>query len=146
MELTKRRVLGFEIMNVFEEVSRCILSALIVSILLAFLCGTIWTFRDLKLFVTTNLQLASRTIIIDVLTLLAIVEVLKTTFVYFSEGRVKVTYIVDTVPVVTLTEVMTLWFKDGNYSRLIALALVIIWLAIVRLLAIKHSPAKEEIK
>ena len=112
MELIRKRIFNFEVINVFEEVTRGILSALIVSILLAFLAGTIWSFWDLKLFISSNLQLASRTIIIDVLTLLAIVEVLKTTFVYFSEGRVRVSYIVDTVLVVMLTEVMELYSKS----------------------------------
>ena len=146
MELIRKRIFNFEVINVFEEVTRGILSALIVSILLAFLAGTIWSFWDLKLFISSNLQLASRTIIIDVLTLLAIVEVLKTTFVYFSEGRVRVSYIVDTVLVVMLTEVMIFWFKDVDYLKITALVLVILCLALVRLLAIKHSPAKEETK
>jgi|SRR3989338_324096 len=146
MELTRKRFFNFEVINVFEKVTRVILSALIVSILLAFLAGTIWSFLDLKLFFENNIQLASRTIVINVLTLLAIVEVLRTTLIYFSEGRVRVSYIVDTVLVVMLTEVMIFWFKDVDYLKITALVLVILCLALVRLLAIKHSPAKEEIK
>jgi len=146
MELTRKRFFNFEVINVFEKVTRVILSALIVSILLAFLAGTIWSFLDLKLFFENNIQLASRTIVINVLTLLAIVEVLRTTLIYFSEGRVRFSYIVDTVLVVMLTEVMIFWFKDVDYLKITALVLVILCLALVRLLAIKHSPAKEEIK
>ena len=124
MELTRKRFFNFEVINVFEKVTRVILSALIVSILLAFLAGTIWSFLDLKLFFENNIQLASRTIVINVLTLLAIVEVLRTTLIYFSEGRVRVSYIVDTVLVVMLTEVMIFWFKDVDYLKITALVTI----------------------
>jgi len=146
MELAKKRFHRYEVLKYFEEVIGVILSVLIVSVLFAFLAGTAWSFLDLKLFFENNIQLASRTIIIDVLTLLAILEVLKTILIYFSEGRVRVSYIVDTVLVVMLTEVMIFWFKDVNYERIIALVLVILCLTLVRLLAIKYSPAKEETK
>ena len=146
MELAKKRFHRYEVLKYFEEVIGVILSVLIVSVLFAFLAGTAWSFLDLKLFFENNIQLASRTIIIDVLTLLAILEVLKTILIYFSEGRVRVSYIVDTVLVVMLTEVMIFWFKDVHYSKIIALVLVILCLTLVRLLAIKYSPAKEETK
>jgi hypothetical protein len=42
----------------------------------------------------------------------AIVEVLRTALAYFSEGRVKVTYIIDTVIVTILTEEMAFWYKE----------------------------------
>jgi len=146
MELARKRFNRNEVLKYFEEAIGIILSVLIISVLFAFLAGTAWSFLDLKLFFENNIQLASRTIIIDVLTLLAILEVLKTILIYFSEGRVRVSYIVDTVLVVMLTEVMIFWFKDVNYERIIALVLVILCLTLVRLLAIKYSPAKEETK
>ena len=146
MELARKRFHRYEVLKYFEEAIGVILSVLIISVLFAFLAGTAWSFLDLKLFFENNIQLASRTIIIDVLTLLAILEVLKTILIYFSEGRVRVSYIVDTVLVVMLTEVMIFWFKDVHYSKIIALVLVILCLTLVRLLAIKYSPAKEEAK
>jgi uncharacterized membrane protein (DUF373 family) len=47
--------------------------------------------------------------------------VFKTCVTYLTEGRVKVTFIVDTILVVMLTEVISQWFKDGDLIRLAAL-------------------------
>ena len=52
--------------------------------------------------------------------LLAVVEVFKTTVTYFSEGRVKVTFIVDTILVVMLTEIISLWFKEADQGKLLS--------------------------
>ena len=56
---------------------------------------------------------------VSALTILALLEVFMTVLSYFEEGRVKVTYIIDTVLVVILTEVMVFWFKEIEYTRII---------------------------
>ena len=48
----------------------------------------------------------SKMLIVNVLMILALLEVFRTTLIYFTEGRVKVTFIIDTALVVVLTEVM----------------------------------------
>jgi uncharacterized membrane protein (DUF373 family) len=73
--------------------------------------------------------------------LLAVVEVLKTTLAYFSEGRVRVTFIVDTVLVVMLTEVISQWFTGGDWQKLSILAVILMTLGVIRVLAVRFSPA-----
>jgi len=53
---------------------------------------------------------------VDNATVLAVVEVLRTALAYFTEGRVKVTYIIDTVIVTVLTEVMAFWYRDMDWQ------------------------------
>jgi len=65
------------------------------------------TCLDLRLLLSASLEVALRHIIVDALTLLAVVEVLKTALTYCSDGRVRVTFIVDTVLVVMLTEIIS---------------------------------------
>lgn len=68
------------------------------------------------------------------------VELFKTTLTYFSEGRVKVTFIVDTILVVMLTEVISQWFKGGEITHLAILGATILTLGIMRVLAVRFSP------
>jgi uncharacterized membrane protein (DUF373 family) len=76
--------------------------------------------------------------------LLALVEVFKTCPTYLTEGRVKVTFIVDTILVVMLTEVISQWFKDGDLMRLGALGGILLVLGGMRILAVRWSPAKTD--
>jgi uncharacterized membrane protein (DUF373 family) len=98
------------------------------------------TFQDLLLLVDHPAEVVLRQVIINALTLLAVVEVFKTTLTYFSEGRVKVTFIVDTILVVMLTEVISQWFKGGDWQALAALGGILLTLGIVRVLAVRWSP------
>jgi uncharacterized membrane protein (DUF373 family) len=82
-----------------------------------------------------------RQIIVNTLILLAIVEVFKTTVTYFREGRVTVTFIVDTILVVMLTEVISQRFKGGDWQALTVLCGIVLVLGIVRVMAVRWSPA-----
>jgi uncharacterized membrane protein (DUF373 family) len=84
-----------------------------------------------------------RQLILNVITLLAVVEVIRTVLSYLSEGRVKVTFIVDTVLIVLLNEIISLWFRGSNISEAAVLIMLIATLIIVRLLTIRFSPDTE---
>jgi uncharacterized membrane protein (DUF373 family) len=93
------------------------------------------------LLVDHSAEVVLRQIIVNALILLALVEVFKTTVTYFREGRVKVTFIVDTILVVMLTEVISQWFKGGDWQALAALCGILLVLGIVRVMAVRWSPA-----
>ena len=80
-------------------------------------------------------------VIIDVLTILAVLEMFRTVLAYFSEGRVKVTYIIDTVIVVMLTEVMACWFKEFNLYKMGMMTFLVLALCIMRIFTVKYSPS-----
>lgn len=101
--------------------------------------GIFRTMLDLRLLLQLSIEEALRTIIVDVVIVLAVVEIFKTTFTYFSEGRVRVTYIVDTVLVVMLAEVISTWFRH-EYSQLVVLIGVLFALILIRILAIRFHP------
>ena len=88
-----------------------------------------------------DIEHALRIIIIDVLTILAVLEMFRTVLAYFSEGRVKVTYIIDTVIVVLLTEIMACWFKEFNLYKMGMMALPVLILCIMRIFTVKYSPS-----
>ena len=122
--------------------TKVVLSLLILTLLIALTGGVVKTFADLYLLVSQPLEVVFRKIIVNTLLLLAIVEVLKTTVTYFSEGRVKVTFIVDTILVVMLTEVISQWFKEASLEHWLTLGGILLALAILRVIAVRWSPAK----
>jgi uncharacterized membrane protein (DUF373 family) len=126
----------------FEASAKAILSFLIVAILLAILAGVIYTFYDMRLIWRTEFLGAFKTILVDVLTILSMVEVLRTALAYFSEGRVKVTYIIDTVIVSVLTEVMAFWYKEMEWQDIAMVIALVLSLACVRIIAVRFSPRK----
>nr|MBI3614488.1 phosphate-starvation-inducible PsiE family protein [Nitrospirota bacterium] len=134
MDLTKLWTKGIKL----------VLSLLIVTILVALTGGVAKTFLDLGLLLRSPVEVALRQVIIDTLIILAVVELFKTTLTYFSEGRVKVTFIVDTILVVMLTEVIAQWFKGGEVTHLAILGVTILTLGIMRVLAVRFSPLSVE--
>lgn len=126
---------------VWDAGIRLTLSLLIATILLGLVGGVIKTFIDLRLLLSSNLEVALRHIIVDALTLLAVVEVLKTALTYCSDGRVRVTFIVDTVLVVMLTEVISRWFSGGEWQQFAMLGGILITLGLIRIAAVRYSPA-----
>jgi len=53
---------------------------------------------------------------------------------------VKVTFIVDTILVVMLTEVISQWFKGGELTHLAVLGGILLTLGVMRVLAVRCSP------
>lgn len=126
----------------WEKGTQGVLSLLIITILVGLAGGVIKTFIGLRLLLTEDIVLGLRHLIVNTLMLLAVVEVLKTTLAYFSEGRVRVTFIVDTVLVVMLTEVISQWFTGGDWQKLAILAVILMTLGAIRVLAVRFSPAQ----
>lgn len=138
----KEDVIDLKLTKFFEVSARVLLSLLITAILLAILGGIIRTFYDMRLVVSYDFHEAFRTILVDVLTVLAVVEVLRTALAYFSEGRVKVTYIIDTVLVTVLTEIMAFWYRDMSWDKVAMVIALVLALAGVRVVAVRFSPRR----
>ncbi len=141
MSVTTSRWVDVEPSQLFVKGLKGVLSLLMGVILLALSAGVMKTGWDMVLFWADGLEVAVRRVIIDVLILLALVEVFRTLLAYFTEGRVKVTFIVDTVLVVMLTEVISLWFKGGTWETVGSMALLLITLGVMRIVTVRYSPA-----
>ena len=136
-----RTLTAYDIIRVWEAGTRFILSLLTLTIILGLAGGVVKTFLDLRLLLSADLDVALRHIIVDTLTLLAVVEVLKTTLTYCSDGRVRVTFIVDTVLVVMLTEIISRWFTGGEWRQFAILGAILLLLGLMRIMAVRYSPA-----
>lgn len=132
---------GADVTHTWETGTRLVLNLLIVTILFGLAGGVAKTFLDLRLLFFASLEVALRQVIVDTLTLLAVVEVLKTTLTYCTDGRVRVTFIVDTVLVVMLTEIISRWFSGGEWQQFAMLVGILITLGAIRVIAVRYSPA-----
>lgn len=135
-------VIDLRIQRFFENSARILLSLLIVVIMLAILAGIGCTFYDLRLVLGGDYHTAFKSILVDMLTVLAIIEILRTALAYFTEGRVKVTYIIDTVIVTILTEVMAFWYRDMDWQGIAMVIALVLSLACIRIIAVRFSPRK----
>jgi uncharacterized membrane protein (DUF373 family) len=126
--------------RVFIRGVKGVISLLIMAILLALLGGVVKTFIDLHGMLTHPLQQALRQVILDVLILLAMIEIFRTILSYYTEGRVKVTFIVDAILVVMLTELLSLWFGEPTLTQVGLVLGVLAVLGGLRVLAIRFSP------
>jgi uncharacterized membrane protein (DUF373 family) len=136
-------VLNERISRFFELSAKALISLVVVAIFLTILAGTAYTVYDFRLIVTAPFHEAFRTILIDILTVLAILEILRTALAYYSYGRVKVTYIIDAVLVTTLTEILAFWYREIQWQKLAMALALVLSLAFVRIIAIRFSPRKE---
>jgi len=138
----REEAIDLKITRFFESSARVLLSLLILVIMLAILAGIGCTFYDLRLVLTGDYHAAFKSILVDMLTVLALVEVLRTALAYFTEGRVKVTYIIDTVIVTVLTEVMAFWYRDMDWQGLAMVIALVLCLAFIRIIAVRFSPRR----
>jgi len=137
-------VLSEKISRFFEVAAKAVISLVVVAIFVTILAGTAYTVYDFRLIFSEPFHEAFRTILIDILTVLAIMEILRTALAYYSFGRVKVTYIIDAVLVTTLTEILAFWYRDIEWQKLFMALALVLSLALVRIIAIRFSPMKEK--
>jgi uncharacterized membrane protein (DUF373 family) len=142
MLMWREEAIDLKITRFFEGSARVLLSLLIFVIMLAILAGIGCTFYDLRLVLSGDFHAAFKSILVDMLTVLAVVEVLRTALAYFSEGRVKVTYIIDTVIVTVLTEVMAFWYRDMDWLGVAMVIALVLSLACIRIIAVRFSPRR----
>lgn len=79
-------------------------------------------------------------IIIDVVIILAILELVRTLQSYLELGRVKVTLILDAALVVLIGELISLWYRDYTATEVLLSMGVITMLTLLRILTAKFSP------
>lgn len=140
-EILWQKLSHLDLLEVWNRGMKGVLSLVLLTLLTAITGGALKALWDLRLLVDHSLEIVLRQVIINTLMLLALVEVFKTTVTYFREGRVKVTFIVDTILVLMLTEVISQWFKGGDWQALLVLLGILLILSLVRVMAVRWSPA-----
>ncbi len=134
----------------FETLCRTLLSLLLVVLLAGMAFGIIGAGFDLlgdagRLFSSHGLHLALKDLVMNALMVLAVFELFRTVKAYFTEGRVRVTYIIDTALVVVITEIMGFWYREVEIMRVSLAIALVVTLMCVRIMAIRFSPNRREL-
>jgi uncharacterized membrane protein (DUF373 family) len=140
MDTQRKRGLNAAFSGVLHGAVKVAISLLLIAILAAIAWATAETIFELKVIFAGDVHAALKLVMVNSLTILALLEVFMTSLAYFEKGRVKVTYIIDTVLVVILTEVMVFWFKEIEYGKIIMVIALVLCLTLARIMAIRFSP------
>jgi len=130
----------------FNKVVIILLEVATFLIIMGFVGGLIKSFLDLRFLISTTTSIAIRYLIIDLISLLALVEILKTVFSYLRDGRVRVTYIVDTAIIIMINELISNWFSNPALINIVTLLLIVLVLVIIRVIVIRISPEQHSKK
>ena len=120
---------------------KLVLLTLLLIMFLSMIWGVWETIEQAFIHARHGLLSMLKSLLVNILLLLALLEVSRTILTYFTLGRVKVTYIVDSVLAVLLSETLVTWFSNEPLSRYIELVMVLLALTILRVYAIQYHPA-----
>lgn len=117
-----------------------VLIALLVIQLSVMIWATLETAISSLKEIPNGLLSVLKTLLVDSLLILALLEVSRTVAAYFSLGRVKITFIVDTVLAVFLSEALVIWFSGESVVRAIELVILLLVLTVMRFVAVRYHP------
>ena len=126
--------------SVYPALVRTLAGLLIATLCLWMLAGvalTLWGLGDL---LTGGWTAVAEHTIVNVLIMLALLELIRTLQAYLELGRVRVTFILDTALVVLIGELMGLWFREYAPEKVLLGVGVVIALVALRIVTAKFSP------
>ena len=119
---------------------RVLIGLLMIGLSLWLLTGIFSLMEHLWLAISGEWGHEAEKIIIDVVIILAILELVRTLQSYLELGRVKVTLILDAALVVLIGELISLWYRDYTATEVILSMGVITMLTLLRIITAKFSP------
>jgi uncharacterized membrane protein (DUF373 family) len=128
----------------FSTFIRYILNALLILICIALIIGILKSGYDLYQSLNKPLATILQKMLVDTVFAIALVEIAITILGYLKDGQVHVRYIVDTILIIMLNEVVVLWFNNPELQEMIGLALIISVLAAVRISVTRFAPRSDE--
>jgi uncharacterized membrane protein (DUF373 family) len=143
MELRVKYQKLFERIAVFFSTGiRIMLNALVVIISCALIAGVVKSGVDLFNSLHKPLEEILQQVLLDVVFIVALVEITTTILGYLKDGFVQVRYIVDTILIIMLNEVVNLWFRGTDLPHAIGISIIIVTLAAVRITTIRFAPER----
>ncbi|MDB5181415.1 MAG: conserved rane protein of unknown function [Candidatus Saccharibacteria bacterium] len=121
------------------------LNALLVLLCVALAVGIFKTGYDLVTSLDLPLDQLLRKGLLDTVFIVAVLEISITILGYLKDGRVHVRYIVDTILIIMLNEIVALWFRHPKLQDMIGIVIIVATLAAVRVSVTRFAPIDDEI-
>ncbi len=126
--------------NFYALTVRVLIGLLMICMSLWLVAGIFSLTQHLWLAVSGDWGHEAEKIIIDVVIILAILELVRTLQSYLELGRVKVTLILDAALVVLIGELISLWYRNYTVTEVVLSMGVITMLTLLRIITVKFSP------
>jgi len=117
-----------------------LLNILIVVIVVALAIGVYKSGYDLIHSLHKPLEMLLQQMLLDIIFIAALTELSITILGYLKDGAVHVRYIIDTILIIMLNEVVSIWFKHPKLEEAISISIIILVLAAVRLSVVRYEP------
>jgi len=127
----------------FATIIRFLLNILLVITIVALVVGVFKSGLDLFTSLHKPLEKILQQMLIDVVFIVALVEITLIILNYLKNGSVQVRYIVDTILIIMLNEFVTIWFNHPEFLEVAGLCLIVATLAAVRVAVTRLSPEKD---
>ena len=126
--------------NLYGLMIRLMIGLLMICLNLWLAAGIFSLVQHLWVAITGVWGHEAEKIIVDVVIILAILELVRTLQSYLELGRVKVTLILDAALVVLIGELISLWYRDYTVMEVVLSMGVIALLTLLRIVTVKYSP------
>lgn len=149
MKLTAHREDKFDKVAVwFSTAIKVILCLLLAITTAALAIGLVKAGIDIYKSLNEPLETVLQNVLLDTVFIVALVEIMITVIAYLDDGKVHVRYIVDTILIIMLNEIVSMWFKHPDLKEAIGLSIVVATLAAIRvsLMLTEQKPPKQSVK
>ncbi len=132
--------------KLFKKVTDSISIIFLYILLLALIIGMIKTLLDIRLIIFESLESGFNHMVTSVLTVFIVIDLFKAFVDYQENDRIRLTDITDATIFIVLREIAVgLYSQEFGYQFILSLAALLFVLSIMRVLAIKYSPAKSRV-
>lgn len=129
--------------KLFKRVTDSISIIFLYILLLALVVGMVKTLLDIRFIVFESLESGFSNMVTSVLTVFIVIDLFKAFVDYQENDRIRLTDITDATIFIVLREIAVgLYSKEFGYQFILSLSALLLVLGIIRVLAIKYSPAK----
>jgi len=128
----------------YPVVVKTLTAGLMIAVSLWIFSGIIALVANLAHVFTDGWETVAHHSIIKIITMLALLELLRTLYSYLQIGRVKVTFILDAALVVLIGELIGLWYREYTSIEVVLSLVVIVVLVALRIVTSKYSPHVDE--
>lgn len=131
--------------KLFKKVTDMISTIFLYILLLALIVGMAKTLLDIRFIIFESLESGFNHMVTSVLTVFIVIDLFKAFVDYHENDRIRLTDITDATIFIVLREIAVgLYSKEFGYEFVLSLAALLLVLSIMRVLAVKYSPAKTQ--
>ncbi|AKB36850.1 hypothetical protein MSSAC_2260 [Methanosarcina siciliae C2J] len=132
--------------KLFKQVTDAITTVILYILLLALILGMAKTLLEIRFIIFESLESGFNHMVTSVLTVFIVIDLFKAFVDYHEHDRIKLTDITDATILIVLREIAVgLYSQKFGYEFILSLAVLLLVLGIIRVLAIKYSPAKIQV-